>query len=129
MTNLELIVNDLRRMPKTDLVPFAMRVPDDLIPTIAQTAILEVGITHAVVSDILQARLLGKTGDLPLLVDTWNEAKRFATILMRQEHAEALRMVGTLRSKRMLIYVQAHLSWAKHWILAGIVRDLVLTMD
>jgi hypothetical protein len=121
--NLDAIVFELRRMPKSELIPFSMRIPEDLIMAVAQQAILEAGVTHAVASDILQARHMGRIETLPAIVGAWNEAKACASRAMRLGYDQGLTVINNVASARLLIYMQAHFLWAKHYRLAAAARD------
>jgi hypothetical protein len=114
-------------MHKADLIPFAMRVPPDLIAVLTRQAILEAGITHAVASDILMARHLGRIETLPAIVSAWNEAKAYAARAMRLGYDQGTEIINTVASARLLIYMQAHFVWAKHYRLAAVARDRSLS--
>jgi len=124
--NNHIVVKDLRMIAKADLIGFAMRVPDDLIPVIANQAILEAGVTHAIAADILQARLLGRLDTVPALVGAWQDAKLMAVKAMRLGYDNGLTVVTGCASARMLTYMQAHFKWAKHYRLAEAARDRAL---
>ena len=126
--NLDAVVFELRRMPKSELIPFAMRVPEDLIAAIAKQAILEAGVTHAVASYILQARLMGRFETLPAIAGAWGYAKNMASHAMCLGYEQCLSVIEQAASARLLTYMQAHFLWAKHYKLAAAARDRVLSI-
>ena len=118
----QLLVHELRSIPKKDLVAFAMSCDDDLLAT-ADLLIREVGTTHAVATDILQARILHNLDQVESIVSTWEEARRTASRAMRWGLDGGASLINTIPSQRMLLYVQAHLLWGKHFRLARIAEQ------